>query len=110
LPAASLASLIDRVQTVSEGNPFVVTQMMRALPLEGLAGVVEGLGLPDTVREMILDRVRLVRRGSGGRPRRPGAGPRAPARGRPGDHAGAGVPGHRGRVTLRVGDIVCPSR
>ena len=62
--AAALTRLEDQVWVVSEGNPFVVVETMRALDEGSIVKSSTSLPLPKRVREVIADRVsRLSDRG-----------------------------------------------
>jgi len=54
--ATRLAETVDRVWTLSEGNPFVIVETMRALR-EGQLPEAAGIELPRRVREMIAARL-----------------------------------------------------
>ena len=54
--ATRLAETVDRVWTLSEGNPFVIVETMRALR-EGRLPDAGGIELPRRVREMIAARL-----------------------------------------------------
>jgi DNA-binding SARP family transcriptional activator len=54
LAAPDLPAAIDRAARMSEGNPFVVTEMMRG------AERADAVALPATVRDMITSRVRRL--------------------------------------------------
>jgi DNA-binding SARP family transcriptional activator len=59
----AMARLADHVWTVSEGNPFVVVEMVLA-SAEGTAAASRALGVPDRVREIVGRRLsRLSERG-----------------------------------------------
>ena len=57
ITGARLSELSDHVWKMSEGNPFVITETLRAAP-DGKAGSPQGLRLPERVRDMILVRLR----------------------------------------------------
>ncbi|MFO1330335.1 MAG: AAA family ATPase [Rubrivivax sp.] len=58
--AAADEALLQRVWTLSEGNPLVVVEALRALPRDAAAWQGAGLSLPERVRELILDQVQRV--------------------------------------------------
>ncbi|MGH7391475.1 MAG: ATP-binding protein [Candidatus Rokuibacteriota bacterium] len=60
LAAVDLAAAIGRATTMSEGNPFVVTEMMRGALREPSRTASTAVGLPATVRDMIMGRVRRL--------------------------------------------------
>jgi DNA-binding SARP family transcriptional activator len=55
-PAARLAETVDRVWTISDGNPFVIVETMRTLREGGLPDTSD-VALPRRVREMIETRL-----------------------------------------------------
>ena len=57
LAAAALDRLIARAWTMSEGNPFVITEVMRGLPPASEIAEPEALSLPDRVQEVIRRRL-----------------------------------------------------
>jgi len=57
MPAATLAHLGEEIWRISEGNPFVAVETMRALPREASRAVTADVSLPSCVRESIARRL-----------------------------------------------------
>lgn len=60
LSASDFSAAIDRAARMSEGNPFVVTEMMRGAEREPHLAAATPVRLPDTVRDMIMSRVQRL--------------------------------------------------
>src|SRR5262249_32814525 len=57
IPAATLAHLGVEIWRISEGNPFVAVETMRALPREASPAAIADVSLPSCVRESIARRL-----------------------------------------------------
>ena len=55
--AAPVAALEERIWRLSEGNPFVVVEVLRTLQERGRAGAPDDVPIPDGVRRIVAERL-----------------------------------------------------